>query len=41
MLKSIVVGYVAVFVSVLAGVSSHQKEALDSKLIVCGLWNEN
>ncbi|KIM59726.1 hypothetical protein SCLCIDRAFT_1217507 [Scleroderma citrinum Foug A] len=32
-LKSIVVGYVAVFVSVLAGVSSHQKEALDIELV--------
>ena len=41
MLKSVVVGYVAVLVSVLAGITSHQKEISDSKSIVCGLWIEN
>jgi len=39
-LKSVVVGYIAVFVSVLAGITSRQEEVLDSKLIMCGLWIE-
>ena len=40
-LKSIVVGCIAVLVSAVAGVTSHQEEISDSKSIVCGLWVEN
>ena len=39
MLKSIVVGYLAALVSVLAGVVKHEN-VLDSKSIVYGLWME-